>query len=235
MHNPISEVEIQMAYYKAAAADYDSMHSAETPHLALALLTGAIEVLSAQSLLDVGSGTGRVLRHIRAKHPDVALLGVEPVAELRAAGYSHGLGTELLVEGDATRLQYGNQSFDIVCAFNVLHHIRRPRAAVDEMLRVTRKAIFVCDANNFGQGTFATRVLKQAIDLVHLWPFVNWIKTRGKGYTLTEGDGLAYSYSLFNDYHHICAHCTSVHLLSLSGKSSNLYRTAESLALLGVI
>ncbi len=28
-----------------------------------------------------------------------------------------------------------------------------------------------------------------------LWPLVNFVKTKGKGYHYTEGDGVLYSYS----------------------------------------
>ena len=33
-----------------------------------------------------------------------------------------------------------------------------------------------------------------------MWDVVNFIKTRGKGYLISEGDGLAYSYSVFDSY-----------------------------------
>jgi len=76
-----------------------------------------------------------------------------------------------------------------------LHHIRKPALAVAEMLRVATKAIFLSDSNNFGHGSPLGRSIKQTIDLLGLWPLADWIKTKGKGYTISEGDGLAYSYS----------------------------------------
>lgn len=68
---------------------------------------------------------------------------------------------------------------------------------MSEMLRVAQKAIFISDANNFGQGRFLARTAKQALNALGLWKTVDFIKTKGKGYTISEGDGLAYSYSVF--------------------------------------
>jgi hypothetical protein len=38
------------------------------------------------------------------------------------------------------------------------------------------------------------RLAKQSIHELRLWPLANFIKTRGKGYTISDGDGLFYSY-----------------------------------------
>ena len=81
------------------------------------------------------------------------------------------------------------------------------KKAVSEMLRVTKKGIFISDCNNFGQGSFISRSAKQVINKLGLWKVFDIIKTKGKGYTLSEGDGLAYSYSVFNDYNLIKKKC----------------------------
>jgi hypothetical protein len=132
------------------------------------------------------------------------------------------------------RLGFGDGSFDLVCEFGALHHIPRPAVAVSEMIRVAEKAIFISDANNFGQGGRLFRLLKQVINSMGLWPLADRIKTRGKGYTLTKGDGLAYSYSVFNDYKQIAAKCRSVHMLNTANSGPNLYRAASHVALLGL-
>ena len=51
---------------------------------------------------------------------------------------------------------------------------------------------------------------------------------------ISEGDGLAYSYSVFNDYGQIRAQCSSVHLVNLLDAGVNPYRTATHVALLGI-
>jgi hypothetical protein len=102
------------------------------------------------------------------------------------------------------------------------------------MLRVARKAIFISDSNNFGQGSLISRAIKQSINALGLWPVANFLKTRGQGYLITEGDGLAYSYSVFNNYKQIRQVCKSVHLLNLSPGGVSMYRTADSIALLAI-
>ena len=62
-----------------------------------------------------------------------------------------------------------------------------------------------------------------------------FIKTRGKGYTISKEDGLAYSYSVFNDYAQIAEACTRVHLINTVASGPNLYRSAPGVALLGIL
>ncbi|MDJ0795472.1 MAG: hypothetical protein QNJ51_01345 [Calothrix sp. MO_167.B12] len=68
------------------------------------------------------------------------------------------------------------------------------------MMRVARKAIFLSDSNRFGQGSLLARWMKLALYKLGLWKWADFFRTRGKGYTITEGDGLAYSYSVFDSY-----------------------------------
>jgi ubiquinone/menaquinone biosynthesis C-methylase UbiE len=171
---------------------------------------------------------------IKKKLPGIEAVGIEPSAELRAIGYSKGLSETELINGDAMKLAFGNGTFDLVCEFGALHHIPEPSKAVSEMLRVSRKAIFISDCNNFGQGSKRARLLKQGVNAARLWPLADLIKTKGKGYTISEGDGLAYSYSVFNDLKQIKNACKSVHFLNTTDSGPNLYRTASHVALLGI-
>jgi ubiquinone/menaquinone biosynthesis C-methylase UbiE len=225
----------QRAYYAATAEQYDKAHRGEAERsLALFFFSAALNYLGISSILDIGSGTGVALLKIKEDRPGIVVTGVEPSAELRKVGQAKGLSETELVEGDAMKLQFDDGSFDLVCEFGALHHIPEPSKAVSEMLRVARKAIFISDCNNFGHGSKLSRFLKQTIRAAGLWPVANLIKTRGKGYTISEGDGLAYSYSVFDNYKQIARECSAVHLLSDDGSGPNLYRTAGHVALLGI-
>ena len=229
-------VAMQREYYRVTAEQYDCAHMAETEHeIALAFMFSMIDQLKIGSVLDVGSGTGRVLCGMKYAHANVHAIGVEPSAALRKQGYAKGLRADELIDGDVQQLAFHDGEFDLVCAFAVLHHVPDPRRAVREMLRVARKAVFISDANNFGQGTILSRAIKQMLKAVGLWSIADLIKTHGRGYSISEGDGISYSYSIFDDYRQISAHCTRVHLLSTAGtRSPNLYRSAAHVALLGV-
>ncbi len=230
-------VEIQRAYYARTAQHYDKVHLHEQSEheFAMRFMISMIRYLGITSILDIGSGTGRCLIDVMKEVPGITAVGVEPSAALREVGYSKGLSTTQLIDGDAMSLPFADNSFDLVCEFAALHHIPAPAKAVSEMLRVARKAIFISDSNNFGQGGKLPRLFKQTLNAARLWPLTVFIKTRGKGYSVTEGDGLGYSYSVFNSYKQIRDVCESVHLLNTTdGSSPNLYRSASHVALLGI-
>jgi ubiquinone/menaquinone biosynthesis C-methylase UbiE len=230
------EVQIQRDYYKKIADKYDNRHvGSDAEHdFALSFMLSMADFLQIESVLDIGSGTGRVLVQTRNARPNLKVLGIEPSVHLREIGYAKGLSPDELIDGDAQRLEFGDGAFDLVCEFAALHHIPDPRKAVSEMLRVAKKAIFISDSNNFGQGNFLLRLTKQTLDSLGLWKIANFVKTRGRGYTVSEGDGLAYSYSVFGDYSEISRRCKSVHILNTVPAGRDLYRSAAHIALLGV-
>jgi len=229
----IEEIKIQRAYYANTAEDYDAMHPDEHG-LGLQFMIAVMDELGVRSVLDLGCGTGRALLKIQEKMTGIHMVGIEPSAELRSMGHSKGIPETQLIDGDAMHLPYPDGAFDLVCEFGMLHHIPHPSKAVAEMLRVARKAIFISDCNNFGQGGLLARLIKQSIHAVGLWSVADLIKTRGKGYTISEGDGLFYSYSVFNDYNQIARQCEAVHMLNSNHSKANLYRTASHVTLLGI-
>ena len=230
------EVNLQRKYYADTAAKYDSMQISERDEhqFALAILSAMIEYHGIRSVLDVGSGTGRALRYLQARHPGVRFVGIEPVDALRKVGHSAGLSSDELRDGDVNALQAADGEFDLVCEFAVLHHVPKPSQAVGEMLRVARKAIFISDANNFGQGGRLARFIKQAINALGLWRAFDYVRTGGKGYHISAGDGLFYSYSVYNNYEQIRAACRTVHQFNTVDACLSLRDSAPLVALLGL-
>lgn len=136
-----------------------------------------------------------------ASHPDLMVRGIEPVeALIDQAVRSNGIAKELITLGSGLSLPYADQSFDAVIELGVLHHVARPNAVVAEMMRVARKAVFLSDYNRFGAGSHVVRLTKLILSRIGLWKFVYALRTTGKGYVLSEGDGLAYSYSVFDSF-----------------------------------
>lgn len=231
-----TEEELQRAYYAATAEAYDDMHVCEGDehYFALCFMLSTFDLLGIRSVLDVGAGTGRTVQFIKEHRPDVRVVGVEPVAELIEQGRRKGLGEDDLVLGDANRLAYADGEFDLVCEFAVLHHVRTPERAVSEMLRVARRAVFISDTNRFGQGSAVGRAAKQLLSAIGLWKAADLVRTRGKGYSISEGDGLFYSYSVFDNYAQVRRACRRVHVLNTVDAGVNPYRSAANVALLGV-
>jgi ubiquinone/menaquinone biosynthesis C-methylase UbiE len=191
--------ELQRKYYETTAQDYDASHAEREHVVALHLLAAFIEMNQVRSVLDVGAGTGRAMRFLRERFPKLVVKGVEPVDGLRARGHAQGIAEDDLIAGDGSSLPFADGSFDLVCEFAVLHHVRQPANVIREMNRVATRMIAISDCNFMGQGRGSLRLLKLAIWSAGLWRVADWFKTRGKGYTYSEGDGIAYSYSVFQN------------------------------------
>jgi SAM-dependent methyltransferase len=102
------------------------------------LIAWAIEshLPTAQSLLEVGCGTGFVLTGLRRARPELQLAGGDAALEGLRFARRRLPGVELL-QLDARRLPF-EQEFDAVGAFDVIEHIDDDRAALASMRRATK-------------------------------------------------------------------------------------------------
>jgi ubiquinone/menaquinone biosynthesis C-methylase UbiE len=188
--------ELQARYYAETAEAYMTVHDEDEHRQALAWLAGwAAMDAGVGSILDVGAGTGANVQRLRKRFPAYRIVGVEPVEEMRHVGYSNGLPASALCAGNAYDLAFEDESFDVVTAFGVLHHLEKPVRAIEEMSRVAARAVFISDGNTFSHGARRMKLLLRAAGL---WPLAVKIKTRGRGWHYSEGDGIAFSYSIFS-------------------------------------
>jgi ubiquinone/menaquinone biosynthesis C-methylase UbiE len=92
-------------------------------------------------LLDVGSGPGSITIEMQQLVAPGRVVGVEHAEEAlrlaRAAAQEQGVEVEF-VRGDAAALAFPDDSFDVVHAHQVMHHLVDPVAALREMGRVCR-------------------------------------------------------------------------------------------------
>jgi SAM-dependent methyltransferase len=108
------------------------------------------KLLQAESVLDVGSGTGAVTEELAARTKgDVTGVDLDPamVAFARQRG-----GRAKYSPGDAHNLSLGDGKFDITACHFLLLWCRDPARAVQEMVRVTRPggAILICAEPDYG-------------------------------------------------------------------------------------
>ncbi|MET9229123.1 methyltransferase domain-containing protein [Lentzea sp. NPDC003310] len=105
-------------------------------------MVAAAGLSSGQRVLDVGCGTGNLLRTTGKRHPGVELFGVDPdlkmlaraERKLRRAGLPARLD-----KGFAQELAFPDASFDVVFSSLMLHHLDTP--SKDEMLAEVRRVL----------------------------------------------------------------------------------------------
>jgi SAM-dependent methyltransferase len=231
----------QRKYYTETASRYSLMHSQEAvdDDNCLHLLLPFLNNLGIHSLLDVGSATGRGLPRLAAGLSHTLVCGVEPVEALVRQGISSGVTQGLpllLASGDA--LPFADKSFDAVCEFAMLHHVPDPACVIREMLRVARNVLVISDANRFGQGSLPLRIIKLLLYKLKLWNVYDFLRTRGKGYQVSAGDGVFYSYSIYDNFHQIQQWAETVYLFPVGqANSSNWFHpllTSGSVLLIAV-
>lgn len=235
----LNDIDLQRQYYQDTSAQYDNMHITRNDEhfFALSFMVGMLDFLNVKSILDIGAGTGRAIQYIKQQRPEISIIGIEPSLELREIGYNKGIKRTELIDGNGSSIEFENKSFDMVCEFGVLHHVRQPDVVVSEMLRVADKAIFISDTNIYGDSRLLSRISKQVIKALGLWKIAFYLRTKGKGYLQTEEDGISYYYSVFDSFKQIKADCSSTHFINTNiwtGGNINLYRSASHIGLLGI-
>ena len=192
---------LQHNYYTLRANSYDEAHVEidDEHYTALKYVSMFASQSQVSNILDVGCGTGRAVRYLMEKN--FAVTGIEPVAAMiEQAIERNGIPEEVMVTGSGEALPFPDCSFDAVCEFGVLHHVQRPDRVLSEMMRVARKAIFLSDENRFGMGSTPARLAKLLLCKAGVFKSFYYVKTLGKGYRYSEGDGIAYSYSIYDAY-----------------------------------
>ena len=193
------EEQIKRDYYNNIASVYDSIGHEDGRRLCVDYISMFIWHKGLSSALDVGCGTGKGISQVLDACPKLNIRGVEPTESLlQQAVRVNKISAGILACGMGESLPFKDNSFDVVFEVAVLHHVKRPDLVVKEMVRVARKAIFLADNNRFGHGTLLARCVKLTLYKLKLWRLFRWIHTRGNYYTITEGDGLAYSYSVYD-------------------------------------
>jgi len=126
-----------VAKYARLAPEYDakwSFYVEATTRETLARL----RLRPTDRVLDVGCGTGALLRRLSESHPAALLSGVDPVPEMLAVARRRVPVEVELREGWAERLPFPEEQFDVLVSCNMFHYIQRPLDALREMRRVLR-------------------------------------------------------------------------------------------------
>ncbi len=109
----------------------------------------------APRVLDVGCGSGALLRFVGALRPDARLAGVDPAPEMVRAASSARLA---VVRASAESLPYGDGSFDLVVSSTSFSHWEDRDAGLRECRRVLAAPGAFLLADVFTSRSLPTRV-----------------------------------------------------------------------------
>jgi len=97
-----------------------------------------LDLKPGESLLDVGCGTGVLLKALAASVPDAKLSGADLSPEMLDVARKSLGERVVLKQSHAESLPFSDQAFDVVVSTNAFHYFRNPLGALERMARVLR-------------------------------------------------------------------------------------------------
>jgi len=96
------------------------------------------------TILELGAGDGYtskiIINALNPKKYVATEFSKEGVKKIKKRGIK-------AIQMDATDLHLQDSSFDVVIAFNTMHHVNVPKKMGQEMMRVSKKYFLLCEAN----------------------------------------------------------------------------------------
>ena len=133
--------------FNKQAEKYDTSDYSKYPRECYPFVLNAINNIHFNKVLDLGCGTGVILKGISSINSDVELFGLD-LSENMIAKATQRLGTTATLSvGDAENLPYADNTFDLVCCVESFHHYPNPKKALSEINRVLKNGglFLLCD------------------------------------------------------------------------------------------
>lgn len=130
--DPERQKSVLAADYDASAVGYDQHWGPVLEELAKRFIT-ELPLSVAEKILDVGAGSGGLLRHLLAT-TGALIVGVDRSHGMLALGPANALRAVM----DAERLAFRPQSFDAALAMFIVFHLPNPLAGLREIRRVLK-------------------------------------------------------------------------------------------------
>jgi len=129
------------AYFDANAAQWDQLRALHVPDAAVeAALRKIVGTRPFQSMLDLGTGTGRILEIFSPLYRRG--VGIDMSRQMLAVARANldraGVSNAQVRQGDIYALPVDRDSFDLVTIHQVLHYLDEPGLAVREAARMLR-------------------------------------------------------------------------------------------------
>lgn len=103
-------------------------------------ITGIVTSLHPVTLLDAGCGEGFVAEIFLRAMPGLHLTGFDPLPQAVGLARRRSPGATFDV-GSIYEIPHPDDSFDVVCCFEVMEHLHEPDKALAEMARVAKRAV----------------------------------------------------------------------------------------------
>ena len=137
----LEHAETARRYFAENAADWDTIRALHVADNAVeAAMLSTLGDRQFDSLLDLGTGTGRLLELLAPLY--ARAVGVDASADMLAVARANldraGLANAQVRLGDIQHLPFPRNSFDVVTIHQVLHYLDEPERAIAEAARVLR-------------------------------------------------------------------------------------------------
>lgn len=135
-----SHIDRVQSSFSRQARDFDAAGLTLGRQALLGWIVDALPLAPETRALDVAAGTCHLSRAVAPHVRSVAAVDLTPamLREARAEAAGAQLHNLNLVQGDAGRLPFADEQFDLVMCRLALHHFADPAAEVVEMARVAR-------------------------------------------------------------------------------------------------
>lgn len=141
-----------------------SLISLHEPLVGRMLRKGKFDVTRFNSILDIGSGAGQILRHLIHATPEAThIVGCDLSHQMLRRARKRVKSTRpSYVAADMTRLPFADESFDCVTCGWVIEHLPDPRPGLEEMGRVMKPggSLFLLATEDTYSGAFTSRTWK---------------------------------------------------------------------------
>ena len=107
-------------------------------------LIDTYDLKSKGSILDIGCGKGYLLSELNKINPQLKICGVD-ISQYALLNASSDV-TEFLSIGEANKIDFADNSFDLVLSINCLHNLQLPElfTALQKIQLVSRKNSYIC-------------------------------------------------------------------------------------------
>lgn len=133
--------EAAQRYFADHAGEWDSLRALHVAEAAVeAAMVAAVGERPFESMLDLGTGTGRLLELLAPLYNRA--VGIDASADMLAVARANldraGIAKAQVRLGDIQHLPFARNAFDLVTVHQVLHYLNDPERAIAEAARVLR-------------------------------------------------------------------------------------------------